>query len=754
MNAETVAKISLRPLNVLIVEDNLDDAELNVRELKRGGFEPRVEVVQTSHEFCALLATRNYHVILADYNLSGWNGLNALELLQQMEKEIPFVLVSGALDEGAVMECLQKGVMDHVPKNQLASLSTVVRRVVELKSLRDERVQLESKWREAEKRYQNLAELSADSLFIQSNQKLVFVNEAGARMLGAEHPRQLLDKNPISIIHPDSRADFEQHLRKLQLRPEAVSFDAKLVRLDGKAMDVRIAASALTYQDQPAVQWMGRDVTERKRVEEAIKSLASFAQLNPNPVLEFSRDGKLTYYNAAASEIAQSLGKDQPGAMLPPAHVSIVQMCLATGQKKLRLETTVGGRTFSWSFYPIKENQVVHCYVGDITERQSLEAQLRHSQKLESVGRLAAGVAHDFSNILTVIQGHAGLLKSDSNLSHEMGESLQQVSRAAERASKLIGHLLTFSRKNIIQPQRIDLNELLTNFSSMLQRTLGEDITFQFNYATDLPAIFADLGMIEQVVMNLAVNSRDAMPRGGQLVISTASANIDQVHSERYPEARVGKFVCLSVIDSGCGMDHVTLSRLFEPFFTTKEFGKGTGLGLATVYGIVKRHEGWIEVQSQIGGGTTFKIYLPPDKSISEETVPKPPGAAPKGGTETILVVEDEAPVRWIVKNILQRKGYHVLEAASGVEALAVWHQHHQDIILLLTDMVMPVGLSGQELAEKFKSQKPDLKVVYTSGYSAEIAGKDLTSMAGVSFLEKPFDPLRLVEAVRQCLDS
>jgi CheY-like chemotaxis protein len=362
-------------------------------------------------------------------------------------------------------------------------------------------------------------------------------------------------------------------------------------------------------------------------------------------------------------------------------------------------------------------------------------------------------VAHDFNNILTIIQGHVGLLGSSPGLNSAMTDSLQQVSQATERARQLTSQLLAFSRKTEMRPARLDLNEVLTHISMMLHRTLGEDINYQFSYAPGLPPIYADQGMLEQVVMILAVNARDAMPRGGQLIISTAQVDVDETHAAHHLDARAGQFVCLSIVDSGCGMDHVTLGRIFEPFFTTKEFGKGTGLGLAVVYGIVKQHQGWIEVQSVVGQGSTFKIFLPPCSAEQAEQEDQSPAASAPGGTETILVVEDEPPVRWIVKNVLERFGYQVLEAGGGVEALAIWHTHQDEIALLLTDLVMPVGLSGQELAEKFQIQKPSLKVIYTSGYSVQVAGRDLALVDGLDFLQKPFDPEKLARSVRKALD-
>ena len=383
-----------------------------------------------------------------------------------------------------------------------------------------------------------------------------------------------------------------------------------------------------------------------------------------------------------------------------------------------------------------------------------LDTRLLHAQRLEAIGRLSAGIAHDFNNLLTVIQGHATLLRADPALKPESRESVQQIARAAERAAKFTSQLLTFSRRKVMAPHRLQLNELLAHLSEMLRRTLGEDITCQFSHSSDLPPVFADAAMLEQVVLNLCANAREAMPAGGQLMLSTATVAVKAADVARHPaDARPGRFVSLTVTDTGTGMDTQTLGHIFEPFFTTKEFGKGAGLGLATSYGIIKQHHGWIEARSRPGHGSTFKVFLPP---AGEQTAadPKPPEPVVPSGTETILVVEDEAPVRWVIKDVLGKYGYHILEAGNGVEALALWHQHQADIALLLTDMVMPVGLSGQELAEKFSAQKPALKVMFISGYSLHVAGRGYAVMDGLNFLQKPFDGARLAFAVRHCLDA
>ncbi|MEO7298467.1 MAG: PAS domain S-box protein [Verrucomicrobiota bacterium] len=388
----------------------------------------------------------------------------------------------------------------------------------------------------------------------------------------------------------------------------------------------------------------------------------------------------------------------------------------------------------------------------DVTEQRRLETQLRQSQKMDSIGQLAGGIAHDFNNLLTVIQGHTSLLlAAEKNAS--TNEALTEISLAAEQSAQLTRQLLTFSRRQIIQKQSLDLKVVVEQMTKMLRRILGEDILLKVKTSADLPLIHADRGMMEQVLLNLVVNSRDAMPRGGELVIATNPIRLDETYTERNPESRVGEFVCLQVTDNGTGISPENIGRIFEPFFTTKEMGKGTGLGLAIVYGIVKQHDGWIKVSSEPGKGTSFEIFLPRDlepKTIpaaaQEKKVPR--------GSETILLVEDERPLRQLVQYILERQGYRVLEADSGVSALKVWQQQQASIDLLLTDLIMPEGLSGTELAASLLTENPRLKVIYTSGYSADIVGKDFVLKEGLNFLQKPYHPDKLAQAVRDCLDG
>ena len=489
----------------------------------------------------------------------------------------------------------------------------------------------------------------------------------------------------------------------------------------------------------------------RRQTETELQKLASFAQFNPNPVLEFDAHGELTYFNEAAVTMAANLGHETPKAVLPAEVKPIVLECLATGQSRLRLETRIGNRTVSWSFYPIVSNHVVHCYAGDITDKLNLEAQLRQSQKMESVGQLAAGVAHDFNNMLTIIQGHSGVIMARPNLHTELLDSAQAIYFASERAANLTRQLLMFSRKNILQPKLLDLREVVANMTKMLQRMIGEIIDLKFTPPAALPSVRADAGMMEQVIMNLAVNARDAMFRGGTLTLTLSAVDIARDQMQFHPQGRPGSFVRLDVTDNGCGMSPEIQARIFEPFFTTKEVGKGTGLGLATVYGIVKQHEGWVEVTSEIGKGTTFHVFYP--AASPSKTDPESPAAAlaapARGGKETILIVEDEPVLLDLASLILKEQGYSILTARSGVEAVQVWQRESAHIDLLLTDMVMPEGMSGKDLAARLRLQRPELKVICVSGYSV-----DEVDEKNIVFLQKPYTRASLAKTVRDCLDA
>jgi signal transduction histidine kinase/CheY-like chemotaxis protein len=496
--------------------------------------------------------------------------------------------------------------------------------------------------------------------------------------------------------------------------------------------------------------------TERLKAEAVTEKLASFVMENPNAALEVSADGSVSYFNDAAEKLATALGQKHPKNILPETAAQIVLDCLADGNSRTGVLTKINGRTVSWSFQPLPAVGVVHCYGEDITTRLNLESQLLQSEKMKTFGQFAAGIAHDFNNMLTIIQGHTSKLLTDAALTDEARESLTQVYAAGDRAARLTRQLLLTSRKNVIQPKLLDLREVVGSTSKMLERLVGETIELSFQSPAALPLVHADQSMIEQVVMNLASNARDAMPDGGVLRIEISEIFVSSDRVKTHSEAVSGQFVKLDVTDSGCGMDDATRARIFEPFFTTKDIGKGTGLGLATVFNIVRQHSGWVEVRSQLGRGSTFSIYLPADSAPQPEQVQNVKTSAPRitGGNETILIVEDEEMLRQLAREILNDCGYRTLEAASGRQALDVWQQNGGRIDLLLTDMVMPEGVSGVELAEQLVIGKPRLKVVFMSGYTAEEVNAGLLKRNRASFIQKPYGHADLARIVRDCLDK
>ncbi|MGB7769061.1 MAG: ATP-binding protein [Verrucomicrobiia bacterium] len=390
--------------------------------------------------------------------------------------------------------------------------------------------------------------------------------------------------------------------------------------------------------------------------------------------------------------------------------------------------------------------------IQDITERINVENQLRQAQKMEVVGQIAAGIAHDFNNILTVIQGHAEIQLNVEKLDESLADSLREISRAAARAASLTRQLLAFSRKQMLQRRPLDVRESLNNTSKMLRRIIGEHISLRIECAENLPPVFADAVNFEQIIINLAVNARDAMPRGGPLTITAGLAVIDAKYLEREPDAVIGTFIRLSVADEGIGMDETVRSKIFEPFFTTKDVGKGTGMGLATVYGIVKQHQGWIEVESKPGAGSVFKVFLPVAEQEAQATSESGTDLIPAAGVpaHTILLVEDEAALREMASTVLKRLGHQVVTAQDGPEALSLWPQYRGKIDLLFTDMVMPGGMTGRELADRLLRDKPQMHVIYSSGYSMDLFDSGMNLIEGVNCLLKPYDATTLARVVKK----
>jgi two-component system, cell cycle sensor histidine kinase and response regulator CckA len=505
--------------------------------------------------------------------------------------------------------------------------------------------------------------------------------------------------------------------------------------------------------------------------EEALALLDTLLASAPIGMAFLDRELRYVRLNHALAVINGILPEEHlgrtPHELLPalaPTFEPIMRHVLATGEPSAELEVSgpdaaTSNRQRQWlvNFYPVRNQDSQILGVGaitmDITERKRLEAQFLQAQKMESVGQLAGGIAHDFNNLLTAIAGYAEMARDSTSIDDMIRSDLDEILKAAGRATSLTRQLLAFARKQNIEPHALNLNDLILEIDKLLRRLIGEDIELVMLTAPDLGMIKADPGQIEQVLINLAVNARHAMPAGGELTIETRNVLLDEDEARQYIGVTPGLYILLAISDTGVGMDHETQEHLFEPFFTTKGPGRGTGLGLATCYGIVKQHGGHISAYSELGHGTTFKIFLP---SASGPAMPAPPrdenGALPRG-SELVLIAEDEPAVRAMAARVLRQQGYQVLEAANGDEALQIAQQRQEAIALLLTDMVMP-RMGGKPLAEQVARLRPAIRVLFMSGYTDAAVIQHSQAQPGSAFLQKPFSPATLARKVREVLDA
>lgn len=631
--------------------------------------------------------------------------------------------------------------------------------------------------RESEERFRLIAE-TIDEVFWMYNAEngTTYVSPAHERIWGCS--RQGLYENPNSFydfVHPDDRQHVAATDTTLRTTGQPVDREYRIIRPDGSIRHIWDRGFPIMDKSGQVKRYVGaaQDVTAWRRVEDELKKSKEYLNQIINcigdPVFVEDYQHKFVLVNDAMCAFTgwtrdELLGKTVRQTRLPKEQADSIweqeKSVFETGQDFVGEEDATDAEGNKHSVITKKTllsddagNIQIVGIISDITERKHLQAQFMQAQKMEAVGVLAGGVAHDFNNLLSVINGYSELLLDDLAKDDPRREEVVQIKQAGQRAASLTSQLLAFSRKQILNPSVLDLNRVIDEMSTMLRRLIGEDIEFACITQPNLGAVNADSGQIQQIVMNLVVNARDAMPQGGRLTIETENFDFDQEYARERPMVKPGPYVMLAISDTGMGMDSETQARIFEPFFTTKGKGKGTGLGLSTVYGIVKQSNGFIWVYSEPGKGTTFKIYLP--RTRSEVTTLKGDGKSEGelGGNETLLVVEDEASIRAMASQMLRKRGYVVLEAANGMEALRLAEEYAGQIHLILTDVVMP-GMSGKDLVSQLETARPGIKVLYMSGYAENAIIHQCVLDSKVAFLQKPFTIQGLVRMVREVISS
>ncbi len=632
-------------MRVLLLEDDANDGQLIAHELGRLTPPPQIERVTGEASFLAALKDFAPDVILSDHNLPAFDGRRALAKTRAILPDIPFILVTGSLNEETAVSYLKAGATDYILKDRLVRLGPAILEALE-----------RARERQALRRHERLV-------------------------------REIIDANPSLIFVKDWEGRF-------------VLVNQATAEIYGTTVDGLVGKTD--------------------------------ADFNPNAeeVAHFLRDDR--------EVMASGRPKFVPEEPVTNPHTKQTRW-FQTIKLPLRL--------------PGEEAVTMLGVATEITERKLLEEQLLQSQKMEAVGQLAGGVAHDFNNILTAIVGYSDLLAAELGDNAQQREDIEEIRKAARRAAALTRQLLSFSRKQVLEPRIVDVNGVVLNLDKMLRSLMSENIELETQLAEDLDAARVDPNQLEQVIMNLAINARDAMPDGGTVTIETANATLGEDYAAKHVSVIPGVYVMLAVTDTGCGMTEATKARIFEPFFTTKPAGRGTGLGLSTVYGIVKQSGGNIWLYSEPNKGTTFKIYLPAVDALPEDIGKAAPVEAERQGSGTVLVVEDDEQLRRLTHRALAAQGYEVLEADRGRSALDAARRHEGPIDLLVTDLVMP-DTNGPKLAETLRAARPGLRVLFMSGYPDGAIVHHGMLEAGVAYLAKPFTTEAITRKVREVLEG
>ena len=770
------------PLRVLLLEHDQNDVDLLLAELKGSGLLVDYTLAENKEQFVSALQRGNFDAILSDYRLPTWNGLEALKELRASGKDIPFLLVTGTLGEEAAVECIKQGVHDCVLKDHLSRAPGAVRRAIQEKALRDKAVMDQAALADSEARTRRqLAEL--DFLYrtmpiclclFDRDLRFVRVNEEVSKMDGLTAAAHVGLK--LHDVAPQIADTVEAYLHRVFRNGESI-LNVEVqgpTRLEPNVIHHWLASyyphrsedGTLNLASSVAI-----DITQRHRSEEALRLSEArnrdLVEHSAYGIFRIAVDGSFLDYNPAITRILGcSTANDLRALNLvrdifryPEQYAKFMMACREQGQVhgaetewRRRDGGMVAVRLHLRWVNLAGQHPSVEVIAEDVTEVRAMERQLRQVQKFEAIGQLAGGIAHDFNNVVGAILGWAELGFEQSRGNPQVAERFSRIREQAGRAAVLTRELLAFARRQVLQARNVDLNSIASSLVTFLDKVIGKDIQFKVITAP-VESIKADATQIEQVLMNLCLNARDAMPEGGRLMIETEMVELDDSYCHSYPHTSPGRYAVLSVSDTGVGMDTETRERIFEPFFTTKEREKGSGMGLATVYGIVRQHGGFIHVYSEPGQGSLFRAYFPVVMDAVSEapsTRNPVPTRGEMRGTETVLLAEDHESIREMARQTLLSLGYRVLSAADGEEALRLCESETPAIAVL--DVVMP-KLGGTATAAKLLSRFADLPVLLTSGYSQDSAALEAACPSG-RYLQKPYSPTMLGRLVREILDQ
>jgi PAS domain S-box-containing protein len=756
----------------LHLEDNRNDAELIESLILDAGIPCTFSVVETRDEFIAALDAGGIDLIISDYSLPSFDGMSALSIARQQAPDAPFVFVSGTLGEESAIQSMVGGATDYVLKTRLTRLVPAIRRALREAEERHGLKQAEQKLRESEQLFRLITENAADLIVVLDLEgRRLYNSPSYEDFFGT--PESMRGSDSFQEVHPEDRERVRRVFRETVETGAGSRTEYRFLLKDGSVHYIESQGSVIRDERGKPVKVVvvSRDITARKEAERALSdSEARYRELIESArdaIYTMSPSGVLTSLNSAFERITgwqrdAWVGKtfldllhpdDRPVAL---ANFKRVVQGESSLMNEYRIRRESGGYVLGeiTATPHLRGGKVVEVLgvARDITERRALEDGLRQAQKMESLGTLAGGIAHDFNNILSIIMGHASLLEAVTGESPAIRQSIESITKASTRGASLVRQLLTFARKGETQIQPALLNDTIREVTQLLAKTLPKTVTVSTHLDDSLPVVLADTSQIHQVLLNLCVNARDAMPSGGTLTIASGMADVAEVRT-KYAKANAGRYVQIEVADTGEGMDAATVSRIFEPFFTTKEAGKGTGLGLAVVFGIMNTHGGFIDVRSARGNGTTFRLWFPvPDVAHGAGTGSEDEGTglAIKGGSETILVVEDEEMLMELATSVLTSHGYNVVTAADGRKALEVFARVRPDLVM--SDFGLP-QLGGRELFAELRSINPAVKVIFASGYMDPELKGELLRAGAKDFIQKPYVPGEILQRIRQALD-